>query len=100
MENLIVRWAHIRPEKQMQVTKLNRAKDRKLAQKHKNATICKIIHKDTREVISEAKVECSIQDVFVKKIGRKLSFTKAINQITDKTVRKQLWEKHLPSIIG
>jgi len=59
----------------------------------KKNTFCRIFRDG--EMISEGKAGLYAHDPkFLPHIGRKVAFKKAVGTITDKNIRKELWENH------
>lgn len=59
----------------------------------KKSTVCKIL--DSKgDVVGEGVANVYKTDQFNKKIGRKVSFTRALHQLTDKQTRRDLFKEY------
>lgn len=94
VDNLRVYWRHVNNVLEDRERYLKAKEDKTMLGRDSTSyTECIIIDIITGEVISSRKAFCHPMDNFDKRIGRKKSFTKAVDNIAYSSLRKNLWEE-------
>ena len=61
-----------------------------------SSTECHITDTNNNHIVSSV-ARCNKKDNYNKKLGRKLSFQRAVSQLPDRNVRKILWDNFIES---
>ena len=94
VDNLRVYWRHVNNVQEDKKRYLEAKKNKTIKGTSSHSyTECVIVEEDTGNVLSSRRAFCFPLDNFDKRIGRKISFTKAVSNISDKELRKSLWEE-------
>ena len=89
--NYEVYWRHVNRKEEDREAYFKAKKEDIPIPPSESYTECLIVDETTGEVISARRAYCSHMDNFNKKIGRKISFARAVDNIAYKNLREDLW---------
>lgn len=88
-----VYWKHVNNKEEDRKAYLKAKKEDVSIPPSKSYTECSIVDKTTGEVISVRRAFCAHMDNFNKKVGRKISFRRAVSNFPYKKLREDFWKE-------